>query len=157
HPARRQARAVHRRAGLGSRAPVTRRTSRGLYVLFSLASLGLITTANRLGGRWLQSVRGGAFSWLADLCVPSFLVCLAAYLLSRPARSPLALPVPGTDWRRVARLGGGWLVIWLAACALAAVVTGHWIRYTTGTCATLCFVVVGPAQEELLFRGALYG
>ncbi len=54
------------------------------------------------------------------------------------------------------RLAVRWLLAWLAASALAALVTGHWIRYTSGTLAIVCFVLVGPLQEELLFRGALF-
>src|SRR5262245_22599039 len=123
--------------------------------MLALAALGLITSANRLGGRGLQAIGAGDLVWLAELCFPSFLVCLALYLWSRPAR-PLALPRPDTDRRLVLRLGGTWLLIWVAGSAIAAFVAGHWIRYTTGRLAILCFVVVGPLQEELLFPGVRF-
>ncbi len=46
----------------------------------------------------------------------------------------------------------------LLGSALAALVAGHWIRYRLahGPCQLLGFLFLGPAQEELLFRGALY-
>jgi len=119
-----------------------------LYFVVSAASLGLITTANFLGGRALPAC-------LADLCIPSLVVCACLYAGSRPAR-PLAPPWPTTPGRRVVRLAGVWLALWWLASAVAAVIVGHWIRYTSGACAIVCFVVLGPLQEELLFRGALY-
>lgn len=138
-----------------SRRVFSTKTDRSLYVLIGLAALGLITSANRLGGRGLQAIGATGFAWLAELCLPSFLVCLALYLWSRPAR-PLALPRPDTDRRLLLRLGGTWLLIWVAGSAIAALIAGHWIRYTTGRLAIPCLVVVGPLQEELFFRGALF-
>jgi len=48
--------------------------------------------------------------------------------------------------------------MWLTGCALAAVAAGHWIRYRLahGPAQLAGFLLVGPLQEELLFRGAIY-
>src|SRR5262249_37789052 len=74
---------------------------------------------------------------------------------SRPARM-LAVPARGARWRDIVRLGGAWLASWLVCSGLAALMVGHWIRYTTGVAPLLCFVLIGPIREELLFRGALF-
>ena len=50
--------------------------ARGLYVVLAVVALGLVTTANRLGARSLQTVAGSRILWLAEACVPSLLVCL---------------------------------------------------------------------------------
>lgn len=128
---------------------------RFLYILLSLLALGLITTANRLGARGLQAVSGDRLLWLAGLCVPSFVVCTVLYLGVRPER-PFAGPPVNAPWPRMLRLSGAWLLVWLAASAVAALVVGHWISYTTGVYSILCFVLIGPLQEELLYRGALF-
>ena len=94
---------------------------RFLYILLSLLALGLITTANRLGARGLQAVS--------------------------PER-PFAGPRVNAPWPRMLRLSGAWLLVWLAASAVAALVVGHWISYTTGVYSILCFVLIGPLQEE---------
>jgi uncharacterized protein len=129
--------------------------ARALYFLLAVAALGLVTSANRLGARILQATGAENLLWLAGLCVPSLLVCLLAYVGIRPAR-PFALRQAGTRWGRLLRLGGAWLVLWLAGSGLAASVAGHWIRYTSGLLPVLCFLAVAPLQEELLYRGALF-
>src|SRR5262249_13947869 len=128
--------------------------ARGAFIILAVAAVGFITTSNRLGAAILRLAGVPGALWLAELCIPSFLSCLLVYLAVRPTR-PFALPGASTDWSRLVRLSGGWLLIWLASSAIAALVVGHWIRYTAGMLATLCFVVVGPLQEELYFRGAV--
>jgi len=129
--------------------------ARAFYFVLAAAALGLITTANRLGGRGLQQLADSRLFWLAELCIPSLLVCLLLYWSVRPAR-PFAGPQPDTPWGRLARLGGAWLLLWLAGSAIAAGVVGHWIQYTSGLYALLCFVLIGPLQEEFLYRGVLF-
>ena len=131
-----------------------RRRSRIAYVLLAVVALGLITTTNRFGAMALRLVSDRVVG-LADLCIPSFVACLAAYLAVSPER-PFGAPTVSTPWRRVVRLGGTWLAVWLAASAVAALVVGHWIRYTTGASALTAFVLIGPVQEEMLYRGALF-
>jgi membrane protease YdiL (CAAX protease family) len=125
------------------------------YVITAVAAFNLITTANSLGAQVLHAVAASRLLWLASLRIPSFVVCLFLYIGCRPAR-PMAPPLPTTPWRVVARLGCVWLAVWLFGSTLGAIIAGHWIRYTSGTSAILCFAVVGPLQEELLYRGALY-
>src|SRR5262245_65885650 len=97
--------------------PTTR--ARGLYYVLAVAALGLITSANRLGARSLESAAGPDLLWLADLCIPSLLLCLLIYWSVRPAHR-FALPRPGTEWGGLLRLGGIWLLLWLAGSAVAA-------------------------------------
>jgi membrane protease YdiL (CAAX protease family) len=123
----------------------------GLAVL-GLLSVGLVTSANRstyfLVPHW---------TWLPDSCLPSFLACVASYLAIRPAR-PFARPLPDTDWPRVRRITLLWLVLWLAGSAIGGLAAGHWIRYrlSYGPAQMVAFLLVAPAQEEFLFRGAIY-
>jgi membrane protease YdiL (CAAX protease family) len=131
--------------------PSVPRSRCGLAAL-GLVSIGLVTTANRsaslLAPRW---------TWLPDSCVLSFLACCGMYLAIRPER-PFARPVPGTDWARVRRITLLWLGLWLTASVIAGLVAGHWMRYrlSHGSAQLIGFLVLGPAQEELLFRGAIY-
>ena len=141
-------------AAPGRPADTAPKPARLAYFTIALAALGLITTANRLGARGLEAAAPGLL-WLVALCIPSLLVCLLIYLGARPSH-PFALPRPGTPWGRLLRVGGTWLVLWVAGSAVAALVAGHWIRYTSGRFALLCFVIVGPLQEELLYRGVLF-
>ena len=129
--------------------------SRWLFLILACSSLGLVTTVNRLGGRELYALTGTRLLWMAELCVPSLLVCLLIYLASRPSR-PFAYPSPEASRPRLFRLAARWLLIWLAASAAAAGLVGHWIRYADGVLALACFVLVAPLQEELLFRGTLF-
>lgn len=133
--------------------PVNR--ARAFYFALAAAALALITTANRLGERGLERLAGTRLIWAAELCIPSFLVCFLLYWSIRPSR-PFAGPQPDTSWSRLARLGGAWLLVWLAGSAIAAGIVGHWIRYTSGLYAVLCFALIGPLQEELLYRGVLF-
>jgi membrane protease YdiL (CAAX protease family) len=135
--------------------PDRSRHARALFLILAISTLGLITTVNRLTGRALQAAAGDRLAWLADLCLPSLLACLIIYLAVRPVRR-FALPSPDSSWPVIYRLATGWLLAWLAASTLAAAVVGHWIRYTNGALAITCFVLLGPLQEELLFRGALF-
>ena len=121
----------------------------------SIAALGLITTVNRVGAGVLGLIAGVRFQWLADTCFPSLLVCVFVYFGIRPKR-PLALVQSIIPRGPLVRLGVTWLGIWLTASAVAALAVGHWIRYTTGLFPLICFVVIGPLQEELLYRGALF-
>jgi membrane protease YdiL (CAAX protease family) len=123
--------------------------------MIAIAALGLITTANRIGAWSLRALAAPALLWLASLCLPSLLVCSLLYLSVRPAH-PFGLPQRGAPWGRLVRLGGAWLGLWLAGSAVAALLVGHWSRYTSGLSALLCFVVIAPLQEELLYRGALF-
>ena len=120
----------------------------------AILSFFLKTTANFWGGRAL-AVNAPSLGWLADLCLPSMLVSLALYLLIRPER-PLARPVAGTNWPRVRRTGGIWLLCWLTASAATAFHAGHWIHYSQGLVDSLAFVVFAPLGEELVFRGAVF-
>ncbi len=135
---------------MGNSEPTVR--SRSALVTLSLLSLALVTTVNRaasaLAPRW---------DWLPDSCIVSFLVCLGVYVAIRPAR-PFGLPLPDTSWRRVGRVSTVWLAFWLSGSAVAALGAGHWIRYRLGhTPAQLTgFLLFGPLQEELLFRGAVF-
>src|SRR5262245_11801602 len=123
-------------------------------VTVCLASLGLVTSTNRA---WYYIARQLApgLMWSAELCIASLTVCLIVYLAIRPARR-FALPRAGTDWIRIARISGSWLTIWLFACTMAAIKAGHWIAYTRGAVAIWAFLLFGPIQEELVFRGAIF-
>ena len=129
--------------------------SRVLLVFLALLSLVLVTTCNRLAAAGLRTMAAPDLLWVAGLCVPSLVACALIYLGVRPER-PFGAPIPETRWPRVLRLAGTWLVVWLIASTVAATVAGHWIRYASGAPAIACFVVVGPLQEEVLFRGALF-
>jgi len=50
------------------------------------------------------------------------------------------------------------MMVWLfaSASAAAAMHAGHWVAYTTGAAAISGFIIFGPVQEELLFRGAIF-
>ena len=133
---------------------MTASRARALYLVLAVAALGLITSTNRLGAWSLRAVAPHLL-FLAGLCIPSLLVCVLIYLSVHPAR-PFGPPHPHTPWSRLARLAGMWLGAWLAGSAVAALVVGHWIRYATDVPALVCFVMVGPLQEELLYRGALF-
>ena len=130
--------------------PGTRRSAWGLVAIGS-ASLVVTLAVNGLAGRLLPL----PLRWLADACVPSLLASLALYLLVFPAR-PLAWAVPGTPWRRLLRLSSLWLLIWLLGSVLYAAALGNWHFYTRGYAALICFALVGPLAEELLFRGAIF-
>jgi len=132
--------------------PVSKNVARIWLVPLGLISLGLVTTVNRLAGRLAPDV-----AWLPDSCIASLAVCIAVYLAIRPAR-PFAPPLPTTPWPRVLRLSIGWLVLWLALSAIAASAAGHWLRYrlANGPSEIIAFVIIGPLQEELLFRGAIF-
>ena len=128
--------------------------SRVGLTLVCLLSLGLITTTN---GMWYSVAQkfAPAVAWLAGTCVASLVVCVAVYLGIRPAK-PFAMPRPDTDWRGVFRLSGIWLAVWLLASIARAAQLGHWIAYAHGAVAVGAFLIFGPLQEELLFRGAIF-
>src|SRR5262249_38407238 len=130
----------------------SRATDRVALALLGIASLGLVTTVNRTAGAIMSMWQG-----LPDSCVASFVVCLAIYFAIRPER-PLAGADPRTSWRRVRRLAVAWLAIWLAGSAIVALRLGHWHRYRLASTPAqlLGFLAFGPAQEELLFRGAIF-
>ena len=130
--------------------PDARRSALGLIAISSV-SLVVALAANGLAGRLLPS----DLLWLAGACVPSLLVSVALYLLVFPAR-PLAWAAPGTPWRRLLRLALLWLLIWLLGSVLYAAALGSWHAYTRGYANLLCFALVGPLAEELLFRGAIF-
>jgi len=71
------------------------------------------------------------------------------YFSVRPGH-PFARPRADMPRGPLVRLGSTWLLLWLIASWVAAGIVGHWIRYTSGTLALLCFVGIGPLQEELL-------
>lgn len=119
-----------------------------------LLSLGLVTTVNRGSYSLARRFAPGA-EWLAEACVTSLLVCGLVYLSIRPRRA-FALPRRDTDWPRIFRVGIIWLAVWLAASWLAAIRAGHWIAYTSGAAKVIAFLIFGPLQEELLFRGAIF-
>lgn len=128
--------------------------ARWQLLVVCVLSLGLISTVNRVC--YQLSLRfAPATVWVSLTCFSSFLACLAVYLGSRPARL-FALPGPVTDWRRIFRLSSLWMMIWLGASALAANHAGHWIAYAHGASAIIAFLIFGPLQEELLFRGAIF-
>src|SRR5262245_8020759 len=120
--------------------------------LLSVVSLGLVTTSNRLAGALAPGL-----PWLPDSCLGSLVVCVLIYLSIRPAR-PFCGPVPGTPWPRVFRVSGWWLALWLAGSAAGALAAGHWLRYglAANPAQIAAFLLLGPLQEELLFRGALF-
>jgi membrane protease YdiL (CAAX protease family) len=123
----------------------------GLGVL-SLVSLGLVTTSNRLAGALAPRL-----PWLPDSCLGSLVVCFFVYLSIRPSR-PFGGPVPRTPWPRLLRVSSWWLALWLAGSAAAALAAGHWQRYRLATTPAqiAAFLILGPLQEELLFRGAIF-
>ena len=121
----------------------------GLVVLAFL-SLGVTAGANGLGA-WAFP----AHLWIARACVLSSVLALVIYLSIRPDR-PFAMPRPCTPWRTVAVLSGTWLAVWLLALVAYAMVRGEWIAYVAGAAGVACFVVIGPLQEELFFRGAIF-
>src|SRR5215471_11739700 len=128
------------------------RASRIVLGILAILSLTLVTTVNRAAGRLFPGC-----SWLPDSCVASFLVCLAIYIGIRPRR-PFGPPDPETDWKRIASVGATWLVLWLFGCAMVALAHGHWIRYRLahGPAQLVAFLLLGPVQEEMLFRGAIF-
>jgi len=129
-------------------------TNRIALAVICLASLGLITTTNRawyfVASHFFPSAAG-----LSETCIVSGIVCLVIYFSIEPAR-PFGLPRPETNWSRIFRVSAIWLAVWLSASAAAAIHAGHWIAYTTGAAAISGFVIFGPIQEELLFRGAIF-
>src|SRR5262249_28964486 len=131
-----------------TRAPA----SRLFLAAYAVISFGLVTTVNRAAGRLAPGWPG-----LADSCIASLGRCRLLFLAMRPAR-PLAAPRAGADGRRMRRLALGWLVIWWGASAVAALVAGHWVRYRLagGAAQLVGFLALGPLQEELLFRGAIF-
>jgi membrane protease YdiL (CAAX protease family) len=129
-------------------------TNRVALAVICFVSLGLVTTTNRAWYYVARRLFPGA-QWLAETCIASFIVCVVIYLSIRPAR-PFALPRPNTNWSRIFRVSAIWMAIWLSASAMAAIQVGHWISYTTGAAAISGFLIFGPIQEELLFRGAIF-
>ena len=129
-------------------------TNRMVLAAICFVSLGLVTTVNRSWYFVAWQLFPGA-AWLAETCTASFVVCVVIYLSIRPAR-PFGLPRSDTNWSRILRVSAIWMAIWLSASAVAAVHMGHWIAYPSGAAAISGFVIFGPMQEELLFRGAIF-
>lgn len=131
---------------------VTERRARLQLALLGALSLCLVTTANRLAAR-IPS----APPWLPDSCIASLLVCAAVYLAIRPSR-PFAPPRRDTKWRLLLGTGAVWLAAWLLVSGLSALVVGHWIRYrlAQSPAQIAAFLFLGPLQEEMLFRGAIF-
>ncbi len=129
-------------------------SNRFLLALVCLLSLALVTTTNNA---WYSAAQRFAppVAWLAATCIASLLVCALIYVSIRPAR-PFAMPRPVTDWRRVFRVSGIWLAVWLSASAAVAAKAGYWTAYAHGAAALVAFLIFGPLQEELLFRGAMF-
>ncbi len=130
---------------------VARRTRLALGAV-ALASLGLVTTVNRFA---LTLVPGAP--WLPDTCAASLIACVAIYFAIRPAH-PFARPSRDTRWPRIARVAGVSLVVWLAGSVVASMASGHWVRYRLANSPEqlVGFLLLGPLQEEILFRGAIY-
>ena len=120
-------------------------------VFIGVASLVVTLASNGLAGQALPSQQ----RWLAGACVPSLLAAIFIYLLAAPAR-PFAWAWSDTPWRRLIRLSALWLSVWLAGLVLYAVAHGKWFAYTHGAASLLCFGLIGPLGEELLFRGAIF-
>lgn len=122
-----------------------------------LLPLSLVLTAltNYLAGRYLQ-LNAPGIAWVATAAIPSFVVIGCLYVLLSDRRA-LSWPSLEPEVRnRALRLSAIWLSVWLAGCALFAIVTGHWIVYARGYPAVAAFLVFGPLGEELLFRGLVY-
>lgn len=125
--------------------------ARLLLIVVCALSVCFVTTVNRAVGQLLS------ISWIPDTCIASTLACLGLYLAIRPAR-PFRLPLQSTNWRRVRRLSVTWLAVWLVASGIGALVAGHWIHYRLASTVPqiVGFLVLGPFQEELLFRGVIF-
>lgn len=129
-------------------------TQRVELSLLCFFSFGLITTTNGISYSVAQKL-APTLGWLAETCIASLIVCVVIYVSIRPAR-PFAMPRPDTDWRRVFRLSGIWLLVWLLGSVARAAQVGHWITYAHGAAAVVAFLIFGPLQEEFLFRGAIF-
>ncbi len=54
------------------------------------------------------------------------------------------------------RVSGSWLAVWLLGSLALVWRRGHWTAYAHGEAAIVAFVLLGPLQEELLFRRAIF-
>ena len=123
---------------------------------FALAFLGGITLVVTLAANGLVGhILPPELRWIAGACIPSLLVAIALYLLVSPAR-PFKWAEPHTPWRKLLRVASNWLLVWLLASLLYAIALGRWPAYIQGMAYLLCFALVGPLVEELLFRGAVF-
>ncbi|MDQ6625776.1 MAG: CPBP family intramembrane metalloprotease [Verrucomicrobiota bacterium] len=125
----------------------------GLLLLCGL-SLGIITFVNGASYRCAQRAAPN-LAWLAETCSTSLIVCAALYLAIRPSR-PFAMPRRRTNWSRIVRISAVWLLLWYAGSCAIAWRRGEWTAYAHGGAAIVAFLVCGPLQEELLFRGAIF-
>ncbi len=135
--------------------PHPSRSDRVTLAALCAISLVFTTSINRAAGAWLGLIAPGWSGRASETCVASCAAAVAVYLIVRP-RLPFARPNPATPWPGLVRLGGWWLLVWLAASTLNAFARGGWYAYTHGAAALTGFLLFGPLGEELLFRGAIF-
>lgn len=119
-------------------------------VVLCVVSLGLLTWVDGVVHRGLLGV-APPLAFLADVRLPSLLVCLGLCWLASPRD---AWRLPRADRRlSIVRLG----LLWLLPSALVIFVLRFWVVPLPGVADVVAFLLTGMLAEEFLFRGAIYG